>query len=62
MAMVLECIVMSVPSGTAYWDEAMDVLGKYRSEMNAIHERESPTHMGEPVLRHNAMSRANPTL
>jgi hypothetical protein len=54
MAMLLECIVMSVPSGTAYWDEAMATLDGYRGEMNAIHEQGSPTHMGEPVLRHNA--------
>lgn len=54
MAMLLECIVMSVPSGTAYWDEAMAALDGYRGEMNAIHEQDSPTHMGEPALRHNA--------
>ena len=28
---------------------AMQTLGEYRSAMNAIHERESPTFMGEPV-------------
>ena len=55
MAMLLECIVMSVPSGTAYWDEAMATLDGYRGEMNAIHEQHSPTHMGEPVLRPNAV-------
>jgi len=27
----------------------MKTIGEYRSAMNAIHERESPTFMGEPV-------------
>lgn len=33
-----------------YWDDAMNVLGGYRSAMNAIHEIDSPTHMGEPLI------------
>jgi len=48
MALDLEC-VLSDYSGK-WWDAAMQTLGEYRSAMNAIHERESPTHMGEPVL------------
>ena len=48
MALDLEC-VLSDYSGK-WWDAAMQTLGEYRSAMNAIHERESPRHMGEPVL------------
>ena len=47
MAMHLECIMCD--SGKFY-NEAMQTLGEYRSAMNAIHERVSPTFMGEPVL------------
>lgn len=50
LAMLLECVVQSTPSGTQFWDEAMATLEGYRSEMNAIHERESPTFMGEPSI------------
>lgn len=48
MALDLEC-VLSDYSGK-WWDTAMQTLGAYREAMNAIHERESPTHLGEPVL------------
>lgn len=49
LALDLEC-VLSEYSGTWY-DAAMTTLGAYREAMNAIHERESPTFMGEPVFR-----------
>ena len=49
LALDLEC-VLSDYSGTWY-DAAMTTLGAYREAMNAIHERESPTFMGEPVIR-----------
>lgn len=48
MALDLEC-VLSDYNGR-WWDTAINTIGEYRSAMNAIHERESPTHMGEPVL------------
>lgn len=48
MAMHLECILLDY-SGQWY-DEAIETLGRYRADMNAIHERLSPTHMGEPVI------------
>jgi len=52
MAMHLECIMYDY-SGKFY-NEAMQTLGEYRSAMNAIHERVSPTFMGEPVLPKDA--------
>ena len=48
LALDLEC-VLSDYSGTWY-ETALKTLGEYRSAMNAIHERESPTFMGEPRL------------
>lgn len=48
MAMWLE-LVCSDYSGKFY-DSAMQALGEYRIAMNAIHDREAPTFMGEPVL------------
>ena len=48
MALDLEC-VLSDYNGK-WWDTAINTLGEYRMAMNRIHERESPTHMGEPVL------------
>ena len=50
LALELECVLADRPG---YYDKAMQVLGEYRSAMNAIHEQHSPTHMGEPLL-HNA--------
>lgn len=50
MAMHLECILLNY-SGP-FSGEAMQTLGQYRDAMNAIHESESPTHMGEPVVNH----------
>ena len=49
LALDLECVLADY-SGTWY-DTAISTLGAYRKAMNAIHERESPTFMGEPVLR-----------
>lgn len=47
LALELECVLADRPG---YYDKAMQVLSEYRMVMNAIHERNSPTHMGEPVL------------
>ena len=52
MAMVLECVLMDRASDR-WWNEGIQLIGEYRSAMNAIHEQHSPTYMGEP-LRHNA--------
>jgi hypothetical protein len=51
LAMNLECLVLECPPSARFFDEANTTLGEYRSAMNAIHERECPTHMGEPVVR-----------
>ena len=48
LAMWLELILFEY-SGRHY-NGAIGALGQYRSAMNAIQERESPTHMGEPVF------------
>jgi len=50
MALVMECVLMG-NSSDRWWNEGWQLLGEYRSAMNAIHERESPTFMGEPVIR-----------
>ena len=47
MALDLECILAEY--GGSWYNTAMQTLGEYRSAMNTIHERESPTFMGEPV-------------
>ncbi len=57
LALELECVLADRPD---YYDKAMQVLGEYRSAMNAIHEQHSPTHMGEPLL-HNVRAKAAPT-
>lgn len=49
LALDLECVLSGDTS--KWWDSAMQTISDYRSEMNAIHERESPTFMGEPVLK-----------
>lgn len=49
LALDLECVLADY-SGTWY-DTAICTLGAYRGAMNAIHERESPTFMGEPAIR-----------
>jgi hypothetical protein len=48
LALDLECVLADY-SGTWY-ETAMKTLGAYREAMNAIHERVSPTFMGEPLL------------
>ena len=50
MALVLECVLMG-NSSDKWWNEGVQLIGEYRSAMNAIHEHESPTFMGEPVIR-----------
>ena len=49
LALDLECILGS-DYGGAWYDPAMQTISGYRMEMNAIHERESPTHIGEPLI------------
>lgn len=49
MAMHLECILLDYHG--KWYDEAAQTLGEYRLAMNAIHEAESPTFMGEPLIR-----------
>lgn len=49
LALDLECILSDSYSGRWY-DSALQTLGEYRMAMNAIHERESPTYMGEPLI------------
>lgn len=51
LALNLECVILECPASARFYDEALQTLGDYRSAMNAIHERMSPTHMGEPVVR-----------
>ena len=48
LALDLECVLADY-SGK-WWDAAIKTIGEYRSAMNAIHERESPTFMGEPRI------------
>lgn len=43
----------------ANWDRAMNLIGEYRSAMNAIHEQHGPTHMGEPMLCHTCARHRN---
>lgn len=54
LAIELECVLADRPG---YYDKAMQVLGEYRSAMNAIHEQHSPTHMGEPLLHNVGVKR-----
>jgi hypothetical protein len=48
MAIELECVLAD---RNANWDRAMNLIGEYRSAMNAIHEQHSPTFMGEPLIQ-----------
>ena len=52
LALELECVLADRPH---YYDSAMQVLGEYHSAMNAIHEKESPTFMGEPSIQGRAV-------
>lgn len=47
LALELECVLAD---RNANWDRAMKLLGEYREAMNAIHEKHSPTFMGEPLI------------
>lgn len=49
LALDLECILADDYHGKWY-DSALNQLASYRAAMNAIHERESPTFLGEPVI------------
>lgn len=49
LALDLECVLSDCTS-SKWYDTAMNTLSAYRSAMNAIHEQESPTFMGEPVM------------
>lgn len=48
LALDLECVLSDYHG--RWWDAAINTIGEYREAMNAIHERESPTFMGEPVI------------
>ena len=48
MALDLECVLAEY--GGSWYNTAMQTLSDYRMAMNAIHEREAPTFMGEPVV------------
>lgn len=54
LALDLGCILADDYHGKWY-DSASSRLASYREAMNAIHERESPTFLGEPVI-HNGPS------
>tara|TARA_R110000822_G_scaffold30796_1_gene89454 strand:- start:744 stop:1121 length:378 start_codon:yes stop_codon:yes gene_type:complete len=47
MALELEC---ALADRNVNWNRAMNLIGEYRSAMNAIHEQHSPTFMGEPKI------------
>ncbi len=47
LALELECVLADRNTN---WDRAMNLIGEYRSAMNAIHEQHSPTFMGEPNI------------
>ena len=52
LALALECILGDHESrvSSRWYESSLDKLSAYREAMNAIHERESPTFMGEPFL------------
>lgn len=50
MALELECVLSDGAYSNKWYKSAMQVLSEYRSAMNAIHEQQSPTFMGEPKL------------
>lgn len=47
LALELECVLADRPG---YYNKALQVLGEYRAAMREIHERQSPTYMGEPLI------------
>lgn len=50
MALELKCVLTNRPN---YYDKTVQILSEYHSAMNAIHEKHSPTFMGEPCVKHN---------
>lgn len=48
LALDLECVLSNYIG--PWYDTAMQTLSEYRMAMNRIHERESPTFMGEPDM------------
>jgi hypothetical protein len=60
MALELECVLSDGAYSNKWYKSAMQVLSEYRSAMNDIHEKHSPTFMGEPHSleeRHTAEKR-----
>lgn len=55
LALDLECILADDYHGKWY-NSALNRLASYREAMNAIHERESPTFLGEPVIRERGIN------
>ena len=49
LALDLECILAD-DYHCKWYNSALNRLASYREAMNAIHERESPTFLGEPVI------------
>jgi len=58
LAMHLELILFEY--GGRYYNDAINTLGEYRDAMNRIHERHSPTFMGEPVLPREHITTGEP--
>lgn len=51
LALALECVLFDADQpSTRWWNEATQLIGEYRSAMDAIHEQHSPTFMGEPRI------------
>lgn len=51
LALALECVLFDYPASGKWYDSTMQVVGDYRSAMNTISEQESPTFMGEPLIK-----------
>lgn len=49
LALDLECVLARYNG--PWYDEAMQTLSDYRTAMNELHEKMSPTFMGEPLVR-----------
>jgi len=56
MAMYLELILLSTVKDK-WFNEALDYLGKYRNEMNQIHQELAPTSFGEPLIQPESFGR-----
>mgnify|MGYP000606126264 CR=1 FL=1 len=48
LALDLECVLSNYIG--PWYDTAMQTISDYRMAMNRIHEHESPTFMGEPLI------------